>query len=150
MSAYSGFAGGEVVLGQLKKLAPGLQIIGMAPSPIPGIYAIELEGGSILYMSEDGSHFILGDIYSVTDDGVINLSDARRAEERRSLIKTIDVETMIVFAPRNGTRAVVNVFTDVDCVFCRKFHQNMPDINELGIEVRYIGYPRAGIGSASY
>lgn len=138
------------MLGQLTKLHPELQIVGWGPSPIPGIYAIELEGGSTWYMSEDGSHFILGDIYSVTDKGFVNLSDARRADQRRLLMATIDVETMIVFVPRNRTRVVVNVFTDVDCIFCRKFHQNIARINELGIEVRYIAYPRAGIGSATY
>jgi thiol:disulfide interchange protein DsbC len=147
---YSVFAGEEAVLDQLKRLRPALQIVDSGSSPIPGIYAIEVEGGSMLYVSEDGLHFILGDMYSVTDDGLINLTDARRAEQRRLLLMSMDIEDMIVFAPRNSTKAVVNVFTDVDCIFCRKFHENIPRINELGIEVRYIAYPRAGIGSTAY
>ena len=42
------------------------------------------------------------------------------------------------------------VFTDVDCGYCRKLHMEMDEINALGIEVRYLAFPRAGPGSRSY
>jgi thiol:disulfide interchange protein DsbC len=57
---------------------------------------------------------------------------------------------MIIFKPAGATKAIMNVFTDIDCGYCRKLHQEVAELNALGIEVRYLAYPRAGIPSASY
>src|SRR5690606_13363610 len=54
------------------------------------------------------------------------------------------------FKPKGKPKAVVSVFTDVDCGYCRKLHKEVPQLNAMGIEVRYLAYPRAGIGSESY
>jgi thiol:disulfide interchange protein DsbC len=42
------------------------------------------------------------------------------------------------------------VFTDVDCGYCRKLHLEVPAMNKMGVEVRYLAYPRSGVGSPSY
>ena len=58
---------------------------------------------------------------------------------------------MVVFSPRPElTKATITVFTDIDCGYCRKLHQTVPELNRLGVAVRYLAYPRAGVGSASY
>ena len=58
---------------------------------------------------------------------------------------------MLVFTPGAGkVKATVTVFTDIDCGYCRKLHQEVPELNRLGIAVRYLAYPRAGIDSDSY
>jgi thiol:disulfide interchange protein DsbC len=57
---------------------------------------------------------------------------------------------MIVFSPKGQVKASVTVFTDVDCGYCQKLHEEVPALNAKGIEVRYLAYPRAGIGSPSY
>jgi thiol:disulfide interchange protein DsbC len=44
----------------------------------------------------------------------------------------------------------VSIFTDIDCGFCRRLHAEMAQYNKQGIAVRYLFYPRAGIGSDSY
>lgn len=56
---------------------------------------------------------------------------------------------MIAYAPK-APKAVVTVFTDLDCGYCRKLHAEIPRLLELGIELRYLAYPRHGVGSASY
>ncbi|MEL0029154.1 MAG: thioredoxin fold domain-containing protein, partial [Perlucidibaca sp.] len=30
----------------------------------------------------------------------------------------------------------------VDCGYCRKLHQEVPEMNKLGIEIRYLAFPR--------
>ena len=47
-------------------------------------------------------------------------------------------------------KTAITVFTDIDCGYCRKLHQEVPELNRLGIEVRYLAYPRAGLESESY
>lgn len=44
----------------------------------------------------------------------------------------------------------ISVYTDIDCGYCRRFHQEIPSLNESGVTVRYIPFPRAGLNSNSY
>ena len=80
----------------------------------------------------------------------MNLAEAKRETVRKDLMAAVDSKDAWVFKPAGKTKAVVSVFTDVDCGYCRKLHAEVPRLNELGVEVRYLAYPRAGIGSASY
>jgi thiol:disulfide interchange protein DsbC len=56
---------------------------------------------------------------------------------------------MIVFKPK-ATQHVIYVFTDIDCGYCRKLHSEIDQYLKLGIEVRYLFFPRAGKDSDSY
>ena len=76
--------------------------------------------------------------------------ELRQAEKRRQLFADRSIENMIIFKPEGDSRAIMNVFTDVDCSYCRKFHREVPELNAMGIEVRYLAFPRAGIPSGSY
>jgi thiol:disulfide interchange protein DsbC len=39
------------------------------------------------------------------------------------------------------------VFFDDTCFYCQKLHQEVPQLNKSGVEVRYLAYPRAGVNS---
>jgi len=62
----------------------------------------------------------------------------------------VALEDMAVFPATGERKAVIEVFTDVDCPYCRKLHQEVPKLNQMGVEVRYLAYPRAGVGSPGY
>ncbi|MEQ8857804.1 MAG: DsbC family protein [Pseudomonadales bacterium] len=134
----------------LKSLRPDIPIEKVAATPIPGIYALELSGGSVFYGTEDGRYLFAGDLYELGADDLINLAEAGRTERRRELMATVARKDMVVFSPKGPTRAAISVFTDVDCGYCQKLHQEVPQLNDMGVEVRYLAYPRAGIGSESY
>lgn len=70
-------------------------------------------------------------------------------EARSSLLKSIEQTKMIIYRPA-VTKAVVTVFTDMDCAYCEKLHAEIPQLMRLNIEVRYLAYPRRGLGSSSY
>lgn len=76
-----------------------------------------------------------------------NSANVRAA--RLPLVKALGAEKMIVYKPKT-TKAVVTIFTDMDCSYCRKLHDEVPKLMDLGIEVRYVLYPRRGMGSPSY
>lgn len=139
----------EESVARLRALRPDLPIQRVTSSPVDSLVAIELEGGAMLYATKDGDYLIAGDLYRITDTTLVNLAEEKRSEQRQELLAAIDPDDTVIFAPKN-TRAVVNIFTDVDCTFCRKLHTEMADYNALGIEVRYLAYPRAGVGSESY
>lgn len=47
-------------------------------------------------------------------------------------------------------KAIVYVFTDMNCDFCRKLHHEFPKLAEQGIQVRVLAMPRQGIDSSGY
>ena len=134
----------------LKSLRPDIPIDAVQATPVPGIYALELKGGTVFYGTADGRYLFAGDMYELGESGLVNLAENNRVVKRKALMDAVALEDMVIFAPKGDTRAVVNVFTDVDCGYCQKLHLEVPALNEMGIEVRYLAYPRAGVGSETY
>jgi thiol:disulfide interchange protein DsbC len=140
-------ADGTRLVERLQAVRPDLPVERVEPTPIEGIFALELAGGTVLYGTADGRFVFAGDLYEIFDDGLVNLAESGRAEKRRAALAKVALDDMLIFKPKGETRAVVSVFTDVDCGYCRKLHLEMADMNALGIEVRYLAFPRAGVGS---
>ena len=133
-----------------KASRPELGISSIAGSEISGLYAVQIINGPVLYATGDGQHFVLGDLYQVAPGGFVNLAEKAREGSRAQEMAGVSDGEMIIFSPKETVKASIMVFTDVDCFYCQKLHQEVPDLNRLGIEVRYLAYPRAGIGSESY
>ena len=134
----------------LQRRLPDIDINRIEPSPIDGLHAVEIDNGVTLYVTRDGSYAIAGVLYALTEEGPVDPFRARKAATRRALLADVPVDQMIVFAPEGETRLVLDVFTDTDCGFCRKLHAEVAELNAYGIEVRYLAFPRAGIGSETY
>ena len=141
---------GAEAVARLARLRPDIPIERVQSTPIPGMVALVVAGGTLLYATEDGRYLFAGDLYELTETDLVNVAEAGRVDERRAAMASVDPASMIIFPASGVRRASINVFTDVDCGYCQKLHLEVPALNELGIEVRYLGYPRAGIGSDSY
>ncbi len=141
---------GERLVERLEVLNPNLKVASVSESGIDGVLLVELGDGGFLYGTPDGRHLLDGDLYRLGDEGVVNLTERRRAVKRQRLLAEVDAGDMVTFSPEHTPKASVAIFTDVDCGYCRKLHMEMDEINALGIEVRYLAFPRAGAGSRSY
>lgn len=133
----------------LQEALPSQTVEAVFAVPMPGVVGIELEGNNLLYASEDGRFILTGELYEMTAP-IRNLGEARRSVKRKEVMDAVPVEDMLVFSPKGEVKTHVSVFTDVDCGYCRKLHLEMAELNALGIEVRYLAYPRAGVGSPTY
>ncbi|MCZ6640968.1 MAG: DsbC family protein [Gammaproteobacteria bacterium] len=149
-ACQTAFAGGERLVARFSELRPNIVIKSVEATPVAGIYALELQGGDILYGTEDGRYLFNGDLYELADTEIVNLAENNRIAKRRTIMANVPSSELVIFSPVGDTKAVISVFTDVDCTYCRKLHLEVPRLNELGVEVRYLAYPRAGIGSRSY
>ena len=116
------------------------------PSPVPGLFEV-VSGSEVGYVSEDGRFYIDGDVFDMETRR--NLTEQRRAGSRVALLKGIKDSDTIVFAPKEY-QYTLNVFTDVDCTYCRKLHAEIDQYTGLGIKVRYLMYPRSGPGSPAW
>lgn len=140
----------NAVVAKLKKVMPQIEVSSVAESSIPGLYEVAVVGNGIIYMSEDGSHFVAGDMYRLEAQGVTNVTEKKQEGKRAELISQLNEKEMIVFPASGKEKAEITVFTDIDCGFCRQLHAEVKQYNDLGITVRYMAYPRAGYGSNSY
>ncbi len=133
----------------LQSIQPDMQIEAIAESPMTGLYQVQLQGGRQLYASADGQFVLQGYLFQVKDGRAINLTEQH---ESRAIAKTIDaipLSEMVVFSPAEP-KTHITVFTDTDCGYCQKLHSEMAELNRLGVEVRYVAFPRQGVGSPAY
>ncbi|SPJ34109.1 DsbC family protein [Kushneria phyllosphaerae] len=114
-------------------------------SPLPGLYEVQLEGGQTLYSDRDGKYLLVGDLYRNDSGQMVNLTEQKQQQHRVELLKQVSDKDTVVFRPAGEVKAVINVFTDTTCPYCRKFHEEVPELNKRGIEVRYLAFPRAGM-----
>ena len=143
-------AGAEATIrAALEKSVPKLRVADIKPSPMVGIYQITTEQGPLLYSNGDGSYFIVGDLYRLTEQGAVNVSEEGRSAERVKQLDRISPEEMVIF-PAQQPRYHITVFSDVDCGACRELHKLVPALNKQGIEVRYLAFPREGLSSATH
>lgn len=126
----------------------GVAASDIGESPIEGLYQITL-GSTVAYVTSDGRYLIQGDLYDL--DSLENVTETARANARVEMLASVDRDEMIVFAPKNGEiKHSVTIFTDIDCGYCRQFHRDIERVNALGIEVRYLFYPRTGPDTESW
>lgn len=140
----------QSVLSLLKTARPDIQFTFIGESAIPGIYEVQVTNGPLLFVHEQGEYLFQGGLLQVKNGGIVDTMEAREAVTRREIFAKRSTKDMIIFKPEGESKAIMNVFTDVDCGYCRKFHQEVPELNAMGIEVRYLAFPRAGIPSSSY
>ncbi len=134
----------------LTKLQPDMPIEAIAESPMNGLYQVHLKGGRLLYASADGQFLLQGNLYQVKGDDAVNLTRKAESTGVAKEINAIPLSEMVVFSPKEPAKAHITVFTDTDCGYCQKLHSEVPELNRRGIEVRYLAFPRQGVGSHGY
>lgn len=131
----------------LIKLNPRIGIDRIGPAPFPGFREV-VASGQVVYVSDDGRYLLQGGLLDIVKRK--DLSEAAMVKVRAEVLKTLPASDRIVFAPAGKPKHTVVVLTDIECGFCRKFHSEIAEYNKRGIQVEYMAFPRAGIGSADY
>lgn len=149
MNIYA-FDGKDKIITKLTTVLPaGAKIIDLTMTPVAGIYKLDLEEMQSVYVSSNGEFLIIGEIFQITNQGLLNVTELERDEERKNIISSLDNSELISFPAENELFSVV-VFTDIDCGYCRKLHSEISEYNNLGISVNYAAFPRSGLQSESY
>ena len=131
----------------VKRLVGNLEPDSVRAAPVPGFFEVSA-AGEILYVSGDGRYLFHGNLYDVAKRR--NLTEDTRRVLRRAVLDELDEDSLIVFAPAGRTKHRLVVFTDVDCPYCAKFHLEVSDLNEQGVEIRYAAWPRTPPGTESF
>lgn len=119
------------------------KIISAVPTDMDDIYWVTVEGLPAFFTDKSGKHIIQGQIIAVGEAEPVDISSALVARTAQDALKTVDKKDMIIYPAKGETKTILYAFTDADCGYCRKLHEEMDDINARGIEVRYLAWPRS-------
>ncbi|MFS2160721.1 bifunctional protein-disulfide isomerase/oxidoreductase DsbC [Pseudomonas sp. Pseusp122] len=147
MFAQADAAAEQAIRKTLASLELELPVDSISSSPLNGLYEVKLQGGRVLYASADGQFVMQGNLYQIQGGKPVNLTEKT---ERLAISKTINgipTAEMVVYPAIGETKSHITVFTDTTCPYCHKLHAEVPALNKLGIEVRYVAFPRQGLGS---
>ena len=136
----------ERVRAELTKMIPPAESAEIVATPADNVYRMEFQG-NFAYVYVVGDHVLIGELLNTKDQ--VNLGDLAQSEKVAKVIDEVSTDKMIVFGPKDAKRHIT-VFTDIDCGYCRKLHNEVADLTEAGVQVRYLAFPRAGIGSESH
>lgn len=140
----------QAVMDGLKKLAPTAKVTAIEKTPIKDIYQVTISGGrgsEIYYMSNNGEYLLTGKLFN-TENGE-DLTEVSKSKLRKLVLDKVDEGGRINFYPKE-MKHKITVFTDIDCGYCRKLHNEIQEYNDLGIGVSYLFFPRSGLNTASF
>ena len=116
-------------------------------SPIKGFYQVAY-GTDIVYVSSDAKYVIQGTLIDL-EDGKKNLTQEASDEVRKQYMSEVTALESISFGAEKP-RHTITVFTDIDCPYCQKLHEEMDQYASYGIQVNYLLFPRNGLTSQGY
>ncbi len=139
-------AGEAEVRAAIKALNPSAVIDSVKATPVQGWMEATL-GGQIVYFSDDGKYLLQGALVETATRR--NLTEDAQSVVRVAELNKIQKKDLIIFPAKGTTKHVVKVFTDIDCGYCRKLHTEIKQYSDVGIEIQYLWFPRAGVPSDS-
>lgn len=140
----------DAIAKRLTDAVPGLKISSVQKSEAEGLYEVQSSNGDTIYTTADGAYLFTGDLLKITDTGIANVTEESRATRRKQQMAAFGKEGLISYPADGEEKAVIDVFTDIDCPYCRKLHDEIPQLNSYGITVNYYAFPRSGPGTASF
>ena len=143
LTSYSANAGVDAVEQLTKALAktmPNVKPDKISATPVEGLYEV-IVGSQVVYMSADARYMIEGDLYDLKTK--INVSETAKSAIRLAAIDELGADNMLVYKPET-VKNIITVVTDIDCPYCRKLHNEVPDYLKNNVEVRYIFMPLKG------
>ncbi len=124
----------------LAKSMPNVKVSRITETPIEGLYEV-IVGTQVVYMSVDARYMIEGDLFDLNTKR--NMSEEAKSVIRLAAIDKLGVDNMLVYKPEK-VKNTITVVTDIDCPYCRRLHDEIPDYMENEIQVRYIFMPLKG------
>jgi len=102
------------------------------PTPFQGLYEVVIRKPrlDVIYISEDGRYLAQGEVIDLQTN--TNLTQYRLDSLAKEIMSSTTDDEKIIYKADNE-KYVINVFTDVDCPYCRKLHKDVAKLNKLGV-----------------
>lgn len=130
---------------------PQISVKEVTTTPFGGMYELLLDSNEVVYVDKGAENLLVGAKHlAVTGPGqVVDVSEQRKSKGRKEALASLNPEEAVIFKGEGESTTPIYVFTDVDCGYCRKLHEEVPELQKAGIEVQYYAWPRAGVESSA-
>ena len=151
----------DVIESAVKKVNPKFNIVDANVEFLDEVNLYKIVSNvdsEVLYVSKEGRYFIYGDLIDLhkTNKNDWNITDLSKRVIRKLELDKFSTKDMIVFKPHRNSWGLrksigfITVFTDLDCPYGSRLHKEVEKAVDSGLEVRYMMFPRGGVGSDSY
>lgn len=134
------------IANKLKAIQPeNFSNVRIEPSLMDGFYQVIFKNGAKVYVDKDVTRFVKGDLIKVENNNLMNVTEQETRIRNSKIIGDLvsKYENSLVKYPAKKEKiASLYVFSDFTCPYCKKLHDNMTQINEIGIEINYIPFPK--------
>jgi len=119
-----------LIASKINKVLPeGLSVQSIKKSQIESLYIVDIGDLQPIYASADGEFFFYGELYSVEGDVLQNTTKNEINLKRKMILDSALTPEDFISFKSEAEEHVVTIFTDVDCGYCRKFHNEIDDFN---------------------
>ncbi|KAF0806792.1 protein disulfide-isomerase [Alcanivorax sp. S71-1-4] len=146
-SHADGTASNSQLIEKIENLYPNMSVTNIRSTPLGNILEVEINGSQIIYSSQNGDYIFTGQLVDISKGTSNNLTEQRQQEIRGALLSDMNARTFITFPSQGESIGEIFVFTDTSCAYCQNFHKQIEAINERGITVHYIAFPRSGLNT---
>ena len=116
-------------------------------TPIKGVYQTRF-GNKYGYLIDDGRYVFIGELFDL--ERAQNLTEISQRSEIKDELAKVSESDMSVFPATGTEKAKLTVFTDTSCPYCQKLHEEVNYLQDAGITVRYLPFPRGGARGPGY
>jgi mono/diheme cytochrome c family protein/protein-disulfide isomerase len=116
-------------------------------TPVQGIFMTRF-GANYGYLTEDGRYIFIGNLIDLRQGE--NLTDTSRRRTAIDEINKVALDDKTIFPAIGEEKAVLNVFTDTSCPYCKQLHSEISFLQQAGISIHYLPYPRGGRQGPGY
>ena len=124
----------------------GVEPEAIANSQIEGLLQVTA-ANQVFYVTENGDYIMFGHLFDV-NAGMKDVTEVALGKVRLDVIAPF-ADQGIEFKAENE-KHVMTVFTDYSCGYCQKLHREVGELNDAGITVRYLAWPRQGLNTPNY
>ncbi len=132
---------------RLSSMLGNVEIDEAKPTGIENIWQVQLKN-RFVYLLDDGRYALIGDLIDLQKGQ--NLTEKERRFSAINTMNSYADKDLIIFQPEGVVKSTLNVFTDTSCPYCRKLHEEIPQLLASGIKVRYLPYARGGSQGPGY
>ena len=124
----------------------GVEPEAIANSQIDGLLQVTA-ANQVFYVTDNGDYIMFGHLFDV-NAGMQDLTEVALGQVRLDVIAPF-ADQAIEFKAEDE-KHVMTVFTDYSCGYCQKLHREVDELNNAGITVRYLAWPRQGLNTPNY
>jgi thiol:disulfide interchange protein DsbC len=138
----------EKISDKLSNSNARVEVTSVEESPWKGMYEVSLTSGEIIFSDKNAEYLVVGQLLNLNaDNQVVNLSEQKFQVKVADTLERVSSDEQIIYPAKGEQKAFVTVFTDISCYYCKKLHKAIPELQKNGVTVKYMAFPRAGLGS---